>query len=99
MAKQAIELAKKRKQELLQLLNDTKDKSLKDSIVKTIILLSKRFNLRRAKAEKELYCKHCAKAIDNKSKIRIEKIKKNKEKYLQKIIICGYCGKKQKYKI
>jgi len=81
------------------LLKTAKDKTLKVSIVKNIISLSKRFNLRRSKDEKELYCKFCAKPIDSKSKIRIEKIKKNKEKILQKIIICGYCGKKQKTKI
>jgi RNase P subunit RPR2 len=99
MAKQTLEIAKKRKEELFKMLKYSKDPILKKSIVKDIIILSKRFNLTRTKEEKELYCKYCAKAIDNKSKIRIEKLKKNKEKIIYKIIICGNCGKKQKIKL
>ncbi|PIU22515.1 MAG: hypothetical protein COT14_00895 [Candidatus Diapherotrites archaeon CG08_land_8_20_14_0_20_30_16] len=96
MAKKDKEIAQERKIELLSILKKTKDETLKNNCVKQIALLSERFNLRRTKEEKDLYCKYCRTVYSNKTKTRIKHIKKNKKKILKKIIICGNCGKDQK---
>lgn len=96
MQKKYFGLVKERKNELITLLQTSKDIQLKDNCVNQIILLSEKYNLRKSKIEKELYCKHCKKAHSIKTKIRTKTIKKNKLKILQKIIICGNCGKQQK---
>lgn len=89
-------LAKQRKEELLILLLQTNDLDLQNSIVKQILLLAKKFNLKRTKDEKTIYCRKCANIYNKKTKIRIESIKKSKEKKMQKIIICGNCNAIQK---
>lgn len=99
MQKKYLDIAKERKNELISLLQKSKDVDLKNNCVKQIILISEKFNLSRSKLEKELYCKYCKHSHTYKSKIRIKTIKKNKENILQKIIICGNCGKQQKIKL
>jgi len=90
------EIARERKQELIYILKNTKNETLKNNCVKQIILLSERFNLRKTKEEKELYCKYCKKVYNEKTKRRFKCIKKNKKKILQKVMVCGNCAKKQK---
>jgi len=95
MQKKYLDIAKNRKSELINILQKSKDIKLKNSCVKQIINISEKFNLRKTKIEKELYCKYC-KTAHLKPKIRIKRIQKNKKSILQKIIICDNCGKQQK---
>jgi RNase P subunit RPR2 len=99
MQKRYLEIAKERKKELILLLQKSKDLELKNNCVKQIILISEKYNLPKTKLEKELYCKYCKSSHTSKSKIRTKTIQKNKIKILQKIIICGNCGKQQKIKL
>jgi len=99
MRKKYLDVAKERKLELLNLIKTSKDKDIKNNAVFQTIQLSEKYNLRKTKEEKEMYCKFCKTAYNSNTKIRIKTIKKNKLKKLQKILICGNCGKEQKISI
>lgn len=93
---QGKELAQKRKNELLCLLENSKDKEFKNCVAKQLSELEKRHSLRKTKKEKQLYCKYCYMLYNENCKTRIRGFKKNGKKKKQKVIICGKCGKESR---
>jgi len=100
--KNAKKVAQERIKYLFELVktknNNSYESSLKKNALKLIYKIRLRYNIRLSQTEKMSFCKFCFNPYKH-PKIRFRKIKKNKETYLQKIIICENCGKEQRFTI
>ena len=91
------EIAKDRINYLFNLLRDNlNDYEFSKNIINMIYRLKQKFNIRLTQNEKEVFCKKCLKPYIN-PKIRFKIIIKNKEKFLQKKIICEFCNYEKKF--